>query len=97
MHRCAGQTRERIDAFVGAVAAGGFRLTRSEILALVNTQPTSIVEIHLIVDDCEVRLTPEMCERLRQLCVALNPERAQRASMPPTTATASAAGGADVS
>ena len=45
-----------------------FKLTRMETLALVNTPPCSIVEIHLLVEECEERLSPDDVRELLQLC-----------------------------
>ena len=46
---CAGQTRESIVAF--QQAAKRFKLTQMETLAMVNTPPSSVVEVHLLVEE----------------------------------------------
>jgi hypothetical protein len=63
---CAGQTREDIAAFMAGVER--FKLTRMECLALVNTPPSSIVEVHLLVEECEERLAAADVRQLLQLC-----------------------------
>jgi len=66
---CSLQSRETIAAFLAAVQP--YELTRAEILMLTNTQPRSLVEIHLIVEECEERLTPEQRMELLNLCQTL--------------------------
>ena len=48
-------------------------VTRAEALQLINCNPQSVVEIHLVVEECEERLSQEevrsllgLCQRLRQ-------------------------------
>ena len=78
----AGQTRERVAAFMEAT--GRFELTRAEVLMLVNLQPRTTVEIHLIVEECEERLTAEQTNELLALCAELSEPQ------PPAPADASA-------
>ena len=66
---CAAQSRESIGQFLAAVKP--FELTRAETLMLVNSQPSSLVEIHLIVEECEERLTLEQRHELLGHCAAL--------------------------
>lgn len=68
---CTSQTRESIAAFAKATAK--FRLTQAEVIALVNSQPESRVEIHLIVEECEERLSHDEVGELLQLCQTLSP------------------------
>ena len=63
---CAGQTRENIAAFQQAVKP--FKLTRMECLAFVNTPPRSVVEVHLLIEECEERLQPADIKALLKLC-----------------------------
>ena len=67
---CAGQTRTRIEAFMEE--ASDLNLTRMEMLALVNTPPCSIVEVHLLVEECEERLTQEQRTELLRRCALLD-------------------------
>ena len=60
------QSQEGITAFLEAVQE--FKLTRMEMLALVNTPPRSCVEVHLLVEECEERLTNEQQRDLITLC-----------------------------
>jgi len=41
-----------------------FKLTKAEIVQIINLQPTTQVEVHLIVDDCEERLSDEQVDAL---------------------------------
>ena len=63
---CAGQSRENILAFQQAITP--FKLTRMEALALVNTPPNSLVEVHLLVEECEERLKGDEIWALLNLC-----------------------------
>lgn len=75
---CAEQSRESILNFVEELqklsSAGNFELTGAEILQLVSNQPRSLVEIHLIVEECEERLTQEQVQTLLKLCYTLTEE-----------------------
>ena len=77
---CAEQSRESILNFVEELqklsSAGNFELTDAEILQLVSNQPRSLVEIHLIVEECEERLTQEQeqVQTLLKLCYTLTEE-----------------------
>jgi len=53
-----GQTRESIADFAAAVRgpAAPLQLTQAETLQLVNLQPTTAVELHLLLRNCEQRL-----------------------------------------
>ena len=73
--QAAGQSRENIQEFMEAVKP--FKLTRMECLAIVNTPPLSVVEVHLLVEDCEERLQPDDVRSLINLCSKLvNMDRA---------------------
>ena len=59
---CESQSRESIIRFVKELAP--FKLTRAEELVLINSRPRSLVEIHLIVEECEERLTGDQVQEL---------------------------------
>jgi hypothetical protein len=42
-------------------------LTRAEVLQVVNLSPCSEVEVHLIVEECEERLSEEQVTQLLQI------------------------------
>eukprot|EP00199_Chlamydomonas_sp_CCMP681_P004805 CAMPEP_0119106998 /NCGR_PEP_ID=MMETSP1180-20130426/7891_1 /TAXON_ID=3052 ORGANISM="Chlamydomonas cf sp, Strain CCMP681" /NCGR_SAMPLE_ID=MMETSP1180 /ASSEMBLY_ACC=CAM_ASM_000741 /LENGTH=111 /DNA_ID=CAMNT_0007092419 /DNA_START=73 /DNA_END=408 /DNA_ORIENTATION=- len=44
-----------------------FNLTRTEALSIINTCPTSMVEVFLLVDRCDTRLTEEQMEAILDL------------------------------
>ena len=67
---CMGQTRESIITFTTAVAK--FNLTQAEMISLVNTAPRSRVEVYLIIEECEERLSPDSVAELLQLCNRLH-------------------------
>ena len=49
-----------------------FGLTQAEVLNLVNTRPRSLVEVHLIVEECEERLTQQQRTELLRRCALLD-------------------------
>lgn len=70
---CVCQSRDTILKFTSAVVK--YNLTQAEVFSLVNTAPRSRVEIYLIIEECEERLTPESVVELLQLCKDLqNPD-----------------------
>jgi DNA-directed RNA polymerase subunit F len=66
---CAGALKD----FVTAVQP--FKLSHMEVLQLINLSPTTAVELHLIIDSCEDRLTEEQLEDLMKLVVAHFPKQ----------------------
>jgi len=44
-----------------------FGLTRAEVLQVINLAPCSAVEVHLIVDECEERLSEEQVTQLLEV------------------------------
>ncbi|KAL3915259.1 MAG: hypothetical protein SGPRY_007301, partial [Prymnesium sp.] len=65
---CVSQSREAIKKFCGAVRK--FKLTQAEVMQLVNSAPRSRVEVYLIIEECEERLTPAQVQELLALCKA---------------------------
>ena len=63
------QTKENLAKFIKAVDA--FNLTPAECLNLINSKPTTDVEIHLLVEDCEKRLKESEVEDLLKLSADL--------------------------
>mmetsp|Transcript_23765 Transcript_23765/g.60192 ORF Transcript_23765/g.60192 Transcript_23765/m.60192 type:complete len:155 (-) Transcript_23765:172-636(-) len=59
---CADQTEEQIAEFLQRIA--GLQLTTAEIMQCINLRPTSLVEIYLIVDECDQRLGSVHCQQL---------------------------------
>ena len=59
----------QVDAFIQAVAP--FELVQAEVIMLLNAAPRSLVELHLIVEECEERLDAAQRQQLLQLCVGL--------------------------
>ena len=66
----ADQSRESIAEFMRAMEP--FGLTQAEVLNLVNTRPRSLVEVHLIVEECEERLTQQQRTELLRRCALLD-------------------------
>ena len=63
------QTKENLAKFIKAVEP--LNLTPAECLNLINSKPTTDVEIHLLVEDCEKRLKESEVERLLKLSADL--------------------------
>ena len=74
---CAEQSAESIAAFMQSCEP--FKLKRTELLNLINEQPRSLVEIHLIVEECEERLTPEQMKTLLEKVQILAAENGEAA------------------
>jgi DNA-directed RNA polymerase subunit F len=64
-HSAGRRSSEELGAFMEALAQ--FDLTRIEQLQLINLLPGSLVEVHLIVEQCEERLAEEQVEKLLEL------------------------------
>ena len=56
------QSHEGIAAFIAAV--GPYNLKHAEVLNLINEQPKTLVEVHLIVEDAEERLPGDLALEL---------------------------------
>eukprot|EP00320_Phaeocystis_rex_P020012 CAMPEP_0119058764 /NCGR_PEP_ID=MMETSP1178-20130426/3028_1 /TAXON_ID=33656 /ORGANISM="unid sp, Strain CCMP2000" /LENGTH=156 /DNA_ID=CAMNT_0007039743 /DNA_START=12 /DNA_END=482 /DNA_ORIENTATION=- len=70
---CAAQSSDSIAAFMKACEP--FNLKHAEILNLINEQPGTLVEIHLIVEECEERLTQEQVLELLATVALLSEKR----------------------
>ncbi|KAL8571889.1 hypothetical protein ACOMHN_011481 [Nucella lapillus] len=69
---CALQTPEHIAPFMQAVAK--FKLTKAEKLQLMNSRPSTMVEMHLMVEESEERFAnDEDMERLKDAVVSTLP------------------------
>jgi len=69
---CVRQTPEIIAKYMKEVEK--FNLTKLEKLLLINLRPTTAVEIQLIIQDSEERLTDEQVEELISITVEHLPE-----------------------
>lgn len=58
-------TREQVQAFYDAVKP--YKLDKASVLQLINLAPTSLVELFLVVPDCETRLTETQQQELLDL------------------------------
>uniref|UniRef100_A0A914VGW6 DNA-directed RNA polymerase III subunit RPC9 n=1 Tax=Plectus sambesii TaxID=2011161 RepID=A0A914VGW6_9BILA len=61
------QDADCIKSFLEAVKK--YNLTRAESLMMVNLRPTTPVEVQLIVEECEERLTEDQVDELAQLVI----------------------------
>lgn len=59
---CIAQTPKIVEDFAAAVTT--FKLTKAELLQLINLRPTTPVEIQLIVEECEERITEDQVCKL---------------------------------
>lgn len=73
---CRNQSPEVIHAFLEAIKE--FKLTKAEKLQLINLRPTTPVEMQLIIEDSEERLTEEQVERLIELVEHHLPDNSQQ-------------------
>lgn len=55
-------TRQQIEAYCDAAKV--FNLDRTTVLQLINLAPTSLVELFLVVEDCETRLDETQQQQL---------------------------------
>eukprot|EP00898_Chlorokybus_atmophyticus_P002966 jgi/Chlat1/3670/Chrsp24S03857 len=57
------QSRSDVASVLSAVEAT-YGLTKAEKLQVANLRPSTAVEVHLVVEDCEERLKPEQVDAL---------------------------------
>ncbi|GBF99379.1 hypothetical protein Rsub_12183 [Raphidocelis subcapitata] len=76
-HSAGALTREQLDAFRAALEP--FGLSRTETLQVLNLAPTSVVEVHLIVDSAEERLGERITELLEVVAAHSSVARSKRA------------------
>lgn len=84
---CALQNPERVTAFM--LAMKDFELTKAEKLQLLNNRPTSMVEMYLMVEEIEERMTEEQMARLMDAIITHLP--GPEAKAPPVVAAAATA------
>lgn len=63
---CKDQTQENIENFIVEAQKFG-RLTKSEVLTMINDPPTLPLHIQLVVEDSEERLTETQVDELIEL------------------------------
>ncbi|XP_064479346.1 DNA-directed RNA polymerase III subunit RPC9-like [Ornithodoros turicata] len=56
---CAQQTDECVESFLKEILATSFQLTKAEKLQLINHRPTTFVEIQLLIEESEERLSED--------------------------------------
>ncbi|TRY64021.1 hypothetical protein TCAL_12603 [Tigriopus californicus] len=62
---CAHHEAEQVKDFLEAIKP--FQLSQSEVLQIVNQVPESTVELHLLIEECEERLSEEQIEAILEL------------------------------
>lgn len=65
--QCGGLVRARAELLKLMDELKPFGLTRAEVLQVINLAPCSAVEVHLIVDECEERLSEEQVTQLLEV------------------------------
>ena len=73
---CRQQNPEVVKEFMRKVAP--FKLTKAEKLQVLNHRPTTAVEIQLLIEESEERLTEEQTECLLQIIAETLPAEAER-------------------
>lgn len=68
---CANQSPQVIEEFLKAVSS--YKLTTLEKLQLINIRPTSLVELHLVIENMDERLGDERIGELLDLVAKLLP------------------------
>ena len=58
---------EQVKSFMDVAQEPPFSLTRIEVLQMINLAPKSAVEVHLVVESCDERLTEDQIEDLLRL------------------------------
>jgi len=58
------QDEAKVQTFLNRLDAGGFDLTKSERLMLLNQRPTSELEVHLLIEESEERLGDEKVQEV---------------------------------
>lgn len=69
---CATQTEDNVRNALTSLKE--FRLTPAERMSLINLRATKLVEIHLIVEECDERMTHDQTLRLRETIEATLPQ-----------------------
>lgn len=73
---CTEYKAESIVDFINS--AKQFKLTKAETLQILNLRPTNAVEIQLIVEECEERLTEQQVDDLLNIINLLLPAKTER-------------------
>eukprot|EP00249_Psilotum_nudum_P010499 c22576_g1_i1 orf=803-1234(-) len=69
------QTRESVQHYFKEI--DNYVLTKAERLQIVNLRPSTAVEVHLIVEDCEERMTDEAVEQFIETIASALPPPAE--------------------
>ncbi|KAL8481663.1 hypothetical protein ACS0TY_027971 [Phlomoides rotata] len=67
------QTREIIQKFVDVCKK--FDLAKAEILNIINTRPSSAVEVYQIIEDCDIRMEEDTIHELVETINQILPSR----------------------
>lgn len=59
---------DSVASFMASIASHNISLTKAEVMVVLNMMPSTVVEIHLIVEECVERLTEEDIQHLLE-CV----------------------------
>lgn len=76
---CALQTDDSVEAFLQQISALPFKLTKVEKLQLVNHRPTTAVEIQLLIEESEERLSEDDVQTILDVVERTLPAPAEEA------------------
>lgn len=62
------QTADNIGAFMRELQANKLALEKAEKLQLINSAPSSMPVLYSLVEECELRFSPEQLELMLNLC-----------------------------
>jgi len=72
------QDEQKVNVFLNRLAEGGFDLSKSERLMLLNHRPANELEVHLLVEESEERLGDVKVQQILDIVKEVRGERFER-------------------